>query len=176
MKNERNLHGSNSIGYWAEDGYLHRYYLLRDPYITKSTTLLATLRSQVRDAIMAEVKNIRVQEDERLTMFGKAIDYGGNVNEIFALLRSFISDAGAGLKNIFEVTLNSNRKIKCTDNHRLLTSSGWKEVKDLLPTDVIAVRVGNNNTQEYNIDKLKMIGYLIGDGCFRENNFIHFYY
>lgn len=80
-----------------------------------------------------------------------------------------------GLKNIFEVTLNSNRKIKCTDNHRLLTSSGWKEVKDLLPTDVIAVRVGNNNTQEYNIDKLKMIGYLIGDGCFRENNFIHFY-
>ena len=106
MKNERNLHGSNSIGYWAEDGYLHRYYLLRDPYITKSTTLLATLRSQVRDAIMAEVKNIRVQEDERLTMFGKAIDYGGNVNEIFALLRSFISDAGAGLKNIFEVLNN----------------------------------------------------------------------
>ena len=108
MKNERNLHGSNSIGYWAEDGYLHRYYLLRDPYITKSTTLLATLRSQVRDAIMAEVKNIRVQEDERLTMFGKAIDYGGNVNEIFALLRSFISDAGAGLKNIFEVLNNEN--------------------------------------------------------------------
>ena len=80
-----------------------------------------------------------------------------------------------GNKNIFKVTLNNNKTLKCTDNHRLLTSNGWKEVKDLSCGDVVAIRVGNTNTKKYDINKLKMIGYLLGDGCFRENNFIHFY-
>lgn len=80
-----------------------------------------------------------------------------------------------GNKNVFEVTLNNNKAIKCTDNHKLLTSSGWREVNELSCGDVVAVRVGNNNTRKYDVNKLKMIGYLLGDGCFRENNFIHFY-
>ena len=80
-----------------------------------------------------------------------------------------------GNKNIFKVTLNNNKTLRCTDNHRLLTSNGWKEVKNLSRDDVVATRVGNTNTKKYDINKLKMIGYLLGDGCFRENNFIHFY-
>jgi DNA polymerase-3 subunit alpha len=80
-----------------------------------------------------------------------------------------------GNKNIFKITLRNNKTLKCTDNHRLLTSNGWKEIKDLSYSDVVAIRVGNNNSQKYDINKLKMIGYLLGDGCFRESNFIHFY-
>ena len=83
MKNERNLHGSNSIGYWAEDGYLHRYFLLRDPYITKGTTLLSSMQSQLKDALMQEADNIRLEENNRLKDFAKAIDYSGTEEEIF---------------------------------------------------------------------------------------------
>lgn len=106
MKNERNLHGSNSIGYWAEDGYLHRYFLLRDPYITKGTTLLSSMQSQLKDALMQEADNIRLEEDDRLKDFAKAIDYSGTEEEIFTLVRSFMVNGGAGLKDIFTVLNN----------------------------------------------------------------------
>lgn len=106
MKNERNLHGSNSIGYWAEDGYLHRYFLLRDPYITKGTTLLSSMQSQLKDALMQEADNIRLEENNRLKDFAKAIDYSGTEEEIFTLVRSFMVNGGAGLKDIFTVLNN----------------------------------------------------------------------
>ena len=44
-----------------------------------------------------------------------------------------------GEKEIYEVTLESGKKIKCTENHRFLTKSGWKRLKDIKEKDYIGV-------------------------------------
>ena len=74
-----------------------------------------------------------------------------------------------GKKECFELTLDGNFKTEVTEEHPFLTNEGWKPIKELKPGDYIV-------QQEYtpshsDIDdspsdnELKLIGYLLGDGC-----------
>jgi intein/homing endonuclease len=38
---------------------------------------------------------------------------------------------------VFKLTLEDGREIKATDDHLILTTSGWKPLKDLTPDDFI---------------------------------------
>lgn len=80
-----------------------------------------------------------------------------------------------GVKKIFKLKLNNGKEIQTTDDHKILTQNGWKMLRDICETDVIAMRVGNSNSLSFDKNKLKMIGYLLGDGGLNQNNGVHFY-
>lgn len=46
----------------------------------------------------------------------------------------------SGEKDVYEITLADNKKLKLTDNHQVLTKDGWLSIKD-----VIGVGLTNNN-------------------------------
>ena len=85
------------------------------------------------------------------------------------LVRRPIVDAWeVGERQVYRVTTRSGRTIRCTDGHRFLASSGWRELKALQPGDSIA---GPRYYQEPVWNSVAMtegqallLGWLIGDG------------
>jgi len=62
------------------------------------------------------------------------------VDEKLRLVKRPIVDAWlVGRKQTYRVTTQSGRTIRCTDGHRFLTASGWRELKELTPGCAIAV-------------------------------------
>jgi ribonucleoside-diphosphate reductase alpha chain len=77
----------------------------------------------------------------------------------------------SGTKEVFEVVLKNNQKIKLTSNHKVWTKNGWKEVKDLeINKDYMCVQNSisqhfvNNIDNKEDFDNGYMIGLLVGDG------------
>lgn len=71
-----------------------------------------------------------------------------------------------GMRQVYDLTLKSGRRVGSTDNHRFLTLSGWRELKDLKPGDFVAtpkVMHAEGHTS-YTEAEVKLVGYLIGDG------------
>ena len=66
------------------------------------------------------------------------------------------------------------RNLICTKDHKILTDYGWKEAGSLSAGDCIACRISTESHTEYSRDKLRFIGYLIGDGDLNNNNNIGF--
>ena len=62
----------------------------------------------------------------------------------------------------------------CTKDHKVFTQNGWKQADDLTLKDSVAVRVGNANSKTYDKYKLKLIGYLLGDGILTQSNNVGF--
>lgn len=74
-------------------------------------------------------------------------------------------------------TIKINTKyssIVCTKNHRIFTAQSWKEAGVISEGDCIAVRVGNSSLLSYDIKKLMLIGYLLGDGILNNKNNVTF--
>lgn len=66
---------------------------------------------------------------------------------------------------LFEVKLSGGQKIICTDNHPVMTNSGWKQVKDLTKDDNIFVLNKWNKFGSGRLSK-KMVSYnLIREMC-----------
>jgi replicative DNA helicase len=74
-----------------------------------------------------------------------------------------------GRRPVFEVSLASGRRLRCTGKHRLLAASGWARVEELevgvrlalarrLPEPVTAKR--------WPEDRLVLLGHLVGDGSY----------
>ncbi|MEZ4511006.1 MAG: PHP domain-containing protein [Chloroflexota bacterium] len=75
----------------------------------------------------------------------------------------------SGHKEVYEVMLRNGAAVKVTADHRLLTEEGWLPLSDLAVGDYIATPpyvLGNNQQQAEQIDrrKLRILAYLIGDG------------
>lgn len=66
------------------------------------------------------------------------------------------------------------RDIICTKDHKILTDCGWVEAKDLKSGDCIAFRVNTVSNVKYDRNKLRFVGYLLGDGVLNSNNNIGF--
>ncbi|MGC2404980.1 MAG: replicative DNA helicase, partial [Candidatus Cybelea sp.] len=90
------------------------------------------------------------------------------VDERLKLVRRPIVDAWeVGLRQVYRVTTQSGRTIRCTDGHRFLTTAGWLELRSLRPGDSIAgprrydapILRGN----EISPGKALLLGWLIGD-------------
>lgn len=80
-----------------------------------------------------------------------------------------------GKRPVHQLTLKNGKSITATGDHKFLTSRGWVALQDITIDDVVALKIGNKNTQTYDLNKLKIIGYLLGDGSFRQSNGVHFY-
>ncbi|MBX7218799.1 MAG: DNA polymerase III subunit alpha [Blastocatellia bacterium] len=71
-----------------------------------------------------------------------------------------------GLREVVEVQLHNGTSVKLTDDHQVLTETGWQSVKELQPGDFIATprQILVANEQEYDLRKLRVLAYLIADG------------
>ena len=83
----------------------------------------------------------------------------------------FIDD---GIKPVFRVTTRLGRQIETTITHPFLTINGWKKLKEIKVGDKIAVpRIlnvfGKNEMRECEV---KILGYLLGDGCLTKSQTI----
>ena len=64
--------------------------------------------------------------------------------------------------------------IICTKDHKILSEFGWINACDLSIGDTIAYRVGCESEKDYPKFKLKLIGYLLGDGILTSLNNVGF--
>lgn len=74
-----------------------------------------------------------------------------------------------GHKEVFEVRLSSGRSIKTTAEHRLLSFSGWKKLKDLEPGARLALARSLPESTEpvqWPDAQVALLGQLIGDGSY----------
>jgi len=82
------------------------------------------------------------------------------------LKKTIIGKYDNGVKDVYKITLRTGKEIKATDKHQFWTPSGWKIVKELKIGDFLATPkklfVGNKN---FNINKIKILAYLIADGA-----------
>ncbi|MBK5970913.1 Replicative DNA helicase [Thiorhodovibrio litoralis] len=79
---------------------------------------------------------------------------------------AFVDD---GFKPAFRVTTRLGRVVETTTTHPFLTLDGWKPLGELKVGDTIGVprRLPVFGTQAMRECEVKLLGYLIGDGCFR---------
>ena len=67
-----------------------------------------------------------------------------------------------GTREVFEVRLANGQRIELTENHRVHTSNGWKEVKDLLAHDEVSIQNAALTTRPLIEDfDLGMLAYLV---------------
>ena len=84
--------------------------------------------------------------------------------------KACIKDATAfdnGEKPIYYLKTRLGHELYRTDNHPLLTYSGWKNMEDLKEGDSIAfpTKIEHVGKKEYDDNLFKLFGYIIGDGC-----------
>ncbi|MBS1809302.1 MAG: replicative DNA helicase [Acidobacteria bacterium] len=82
----------------------------------------------------------------------------------FTAPSAFVDD---GIKPVFRVTTCLGRQVESTITHPFLTFDGWRKLSELKVGDKIAVpRVINVfGTETISDGKIKLLAYLIGDGC-----------
>lgn len=71
-----------------------------------------------------------------------------------------------GIKDVWEITTRTNRKIKATKDHLFYTILGWQKLKNFTPGDRIGLVKNLPINYKSNVSeaKIKLIAYLIGDG------------
>jgi DNA polymerase-3 subunit alpha len=74
-----------------------------------------------------------------------------------------------GDKPVFEVKLRSGKTVKMTDNHRVLTEEGWKELNTLSAGSFIGTprklsAEPDKDVRTYDQDQLRVLAYLLADG------------
>lgn len=81
---------------------------------------------------------------------------------------NFIDD---GIKPVFEVVTRLGRKIETTITHPYLTINGWEKLENIKVGTKIAVpRIINVfGKNEWRNCEVKLLGYLLGDGCLTKN-------
>ena len=79
-----------------------------------------------------------------------------------------------GVKDVYLLETVEGYVLKLTDNHKLKTLDGWKELKDITPSDKIFINNHSNlnwgATVAEDFDKGWLLGNLIGDGTFNLKN------
>jgi replicative DNA helicase len=81
--------------------------------------------------------------------------------------RPIVDSWEVGAKEIYRVTTQSGRVLRCSDGHRFLTISGWRPLRDLqLGVQVAAPRVLDpqlNDPGSFTAGRALLLGWLIGD-------------
>ncbi|HEX4947680.1 MAG TPA: replicative DNA helicase [Blastocatellia bacterium] len=82
----------------------------------------------------------------------------------FASPSAFVDD---GIKPVFKVTTKLGRTVESTITHPFLTFDGWRKLGELKVGNKIAVprKISVFGAEELSDGKVKLLAYLIGDGC-----------
>ncbi len=121
-----------------------------------------------------------IQKDQRVIMADgtyKAIkdiskgDIVLNMDDNYKIVKDVVKGRiYNGKKDIFKTITSTGKEILTTDNHPFYTKDGWKQLKDLKIGDRIATpRKSTFGDNEYDLEKIKMLGYLLGDGSISTN-------
>ena len=72
-----------------------------------------------------------------------------------------------GVKPVLKVKLKNGSVVKMTANHRVLTENGWREIGKIKVGDCIATprKLEAMISQDFDARKLRVLGYLLADGC-----------
>lgn len=104
-------------------------------------------------------------------------EFYASVNGEFHKATNFFS---TGIKKVYKLVTKEGYEVKLTDNHKILTTSGWKEAKDLTLEDKIIL---NNLSKSENawlgegtFEEGWLIGSLIGDGTYGSESLAHLRY
>jgi len=74
-----------------------------------------------------------------------------------------------GTKQTYKVTLKNGQELKVTGDHKILTTNGWKEAKDLVENDMVLVQSGAGTFAKQDTigaDMGLFLGWATGDGWF----------
>lgn len=83
-----------------------------------------------------------------------------------------------GIQDVYKISLNNGRELKLTNNHKLLTQNGWKELKDISIGDFIACpNLLLEPATAISLPKYKLItlGYLLSEGNLCHPSGVYFY-
>jgi intein/homing endonuclease len=71
-----------------------------------------------------------------------------------------------GVRDVYQLTLSSGRRITATNNHKFFTQRGWVELGSLTASDWVAVpkKMGFEGPRIFTDAEVKVVGYLLGDG------------
>lgn len=71
-----------------------------------------------------------------------------------------------GIRDVYQLTLSSGRRITATDNHKFFTQRGWVELGSLTASDWVAVpkKMKFEGPRIFTDAEVKVVGYLLGDG------------
>ncbi len=107
------------------------------------------------------VRTIRQIVEERKA---RLLTLGGDFRFSVAEVSDFVDD---GIKPVYRVTTGLGRRIESTLPHPFLTINGWKSLAELSVGDHIAVPriLGVFGNGELRDCEIKLLAYLIGDGC-----------
>lgn len=80
-----------------------------------------------------------------------------------------------GTKAVYELVTNRGYRVKATADHKILTTDGWVEVKDLI-VDQHEVVLNNNRSNDVDHDQTEfdhgwLIGSIVGDGCYNPEKY-----
>ncbi|MEW6543310.1 MAG: LAGLIDADG family homing endonuclease [Nitrospirota bacterium] len=84
-----------------------------------------------------------------------------------------------GRKQVYRVKLSTGQELRLTDDHRVLTENGWKEVRHLvINEDAIEMQresapIDFGACGEAEIERALFLGWLLGDGVFTEESGAH---
>ncbi|HEV8340732.1 MAG TPA: LAGLIDADG family homing endonuclease, partial [bacterium] len=83
-----------------------------------------------------------------------------------------------GINEVIEVRTSTGRRLKATANHPILTPQGWKKLSTLGPGDLVATArrlpVFAPQVPRLHADRMRLLGYLIGDGSYQRRKSISF--
>lgn len=78
-----------------------------------------------------------------------------------------------GIKEVFRLSTKEGYSVKATGNHKILTTTGWKELLDISIGDRVVLNESEYlpefNTEEF--DRGWLLGEIIGDGGYNPNNY-----
>ena len=83
----------------------------------------------------------------------------------------------SGMKQVFEMTLRSGRKIKASGNHKFLTMEGWQHLDVLSEGERLAtprLLTAHAPLSKLSTDELVLLAHLLGDGCVLPRQPIHY--
>jgi replicative DNA helicase len=104
---------------------------------------------------------------------GEVITLGDDWKVHFCTPSDFIN---SGIKPVFRVTTRLGRFVETTITHPYLTINGWKPLANLKCGDKIAVprQLDIFGEETLRACEVKLLGYLIGDGCLSVTNMVQF--
>src|SRR3989441_4902954 len=83
-----------------------------------------------------------------------------------------------GENDVFEIRTSAGRRLRAPSRHAFLTPDGWKTVAELMPGSLVAsarrLPVFADALGSLSPDRMRLLGYLIGDGSYKRHRGISF--
>ena len=129
--------------------------------------------ADLRDCLAATSLVTNADTGERIRMsdivrMGLRFNVWAADDRLKLVKRPIVDAWSVGEREIFRVTTRSGRTIRCTEGHRFLTPTGWRELRSLAPGRAIAgprrFDAPTELGESMSARRALLLGWLIGDG------------